>query len=123
MLISLLQKDIEAAVKAHIAGLGISLAGKTVTLTFATTRKGGHGISCEAEISDADMQIPAELVKPALTVVPVAKPVEAKAEAKVEAIAENAAAAEARAEACGSLAPVAEEVVAEAKPAVGSLFS
>lgn len=105
MLIQLPQKDIEAALKAHIAGQGINLTGKTVTMTFTASRK-GNGISCELDISDVEIpgfDLP-EPVKPVLAAVP-SGPV--KREAKAETPKDLAAAPVAKA----TIAPAVQEAV------------
>ena len=53
MQITLKQSDIEQALKAHIANLGVNLVGKTVGMTFTAGRKAA-GISVELNIDDTD---------------------------------------------------------------------
>ena len=68
MQIQLKQLEIEKALKAYITGLGIDLAGKTVTIAFTSGRK-DNGLSADIEFEDAG-NIPGYTDAPPVRVVP-----------------------------------------------------
>ena len=119
MLINLTQKEIESAVKVYIASQGINTDGKTIALSFTTTRKGGTGISCEANITDE----PVPGFETPEKAAPKLKAVKAdKAEAKTETAKEIPAAPVAEAKSPAAEAPKVETpspFVTDAGAAVG----
>lgn len=52
MKIELSKQDIEAAVQAHVADLGLPVEGKFVTIEFSTKRVGGSGLVAVVNIDD-----------------------------------------------------------------------
>ena len=92
MQITLNQKDISAAIQAHLSTQGINLANKKVDVNYSCTRKGGSSITAEVTISDEERIYPvaataAVLVQPSPILVPTAEgpiPAQTTSEAPAE---------------------------------------
>lgn len=132
MQITLKQADIEAAVKRHVAALGISR--DVVSVTFTSSRKGGFSIGADVEVSDG-AAIPAGPIERCTTVNPAEAAVVSPAkEAVAEDVTVETPAVQTESEPASTEPPfdtdtvadndaVGEEPPAETKPAGKSLFS
>lgn len=68
MQITIQHNDIEQAIKEFLAGKGLTMEGKDVSVAFQTTRKGGQKVSAVVSFTDKVHAIPG-YIAPDLTVV------------------------------------------------------